>query len=132
MSIKGNSIKSEVSLVEPKDTTIPRTIDKVIEKFKVQRDTECKKVTKDTECKTVTKDKDNKPKVISDVKVPIPRLRIDEKKVKHARPSQREREQNQKEKKKEESATETKKGERVGEGDCTTEENVIQGAEKTQ
>ncbi|CAL1672585.1 unnamed protein product [Lasius platythorax] len=117
LSIKGNTMESDVSFSEPKDKAIPQTIDKVIERFRVTKDIDCKKVTKSTECKAVSKEaksksvtKDKKPRIISDVKICIPRLKMDDKKVKTSRPVHKEEKQIQEERT-EETVTETKKNE---------------------
>ncbi|KMQ91596.1 reverse ribonuclease integrase [Lasius niger] len=85
---KGNTMEGEVSFVEQSDVTIPKSVDKVIQHFRIDP---AKKEEKET------KKRSTKPRITSDVRVSIPRLKIDKTQVKHVKQSEQKTQQEDKE-----------------------------------
>ncbi|CAL1671826.1 unnamed protein product [Lasius platythorax] len=81
--IKGNTMEGSVSLGERKEDPIPKTLDKVIQHFKLDA----------TKKEEKTEQKSAKLKILSDVRVSLPRLKIDKAQNRNTRQSGREEQQ---------------------------------------
>ncbi|CAL1672315.1 unnamed protein product [Lasius platythorax] len=97
LTIKDNKIDGEISFVDDKDEVIPCSLDKVIRKFKQSS----KQMDKENQPKTA------KPRITSDVRICLPKLKIDSKN-KYSRRSDKD-------------AKDTKQREQVASRKCATE-----------